>query len=127
MAGSSSVASVARLSAGSPPAITPCTMSGRDAEGGRAFGSVQHAQTPAGSGADVEQAPAPPERGHDGIHRAGDGRDFARDRFRHFAVLGVDDAQHVFGRERVDRSRGGIGLFGEQVLKHGTGRNHPSG
>ena len=98
---------------------------GRRVEGGRALGGVQHAQPAAGPRADVEEAAALLEHRRNGIHRSRDSGDFAAHGIRHLAVFGVDDAQHLFGGQRVDPRRCRVGLFGGQEFKHGSTRGKP--
>ena len=90
----------------------------RHAEGGRTFRGIQHAQPPAGAGADVEEPSAALEGRDDGIHRARDGGNLALHGGRHLAVLRVDDAQHLFRGQRVDARRCRVGLFGEKIFEH---------
>jgi len=75
---------------------------GVGAVGGGAFRRFQHAKPAAGSRADVEEAAAGAESGDNRIHRARDGRKFRAHGLSHFPVLGVDHAQHVESRERVN-------------------------
>ena len=49
----------------------------RRAEGGRNLGGVEHAETAAGAGADVEEPAAVFDRGDDGVDGASDRRDLA--------------------------------------------------
>ena len=107
--------------AASPPAIMPCTRSGGDAESGRAFRGVQHAETSAGSRADIEQPAAARECFDDGIHGARDMRQFRRDRLGDLAVFIVDDAQHLQRGQSVDAARMGVGLLGEKSAQRRFG------
>src|ERR1022692_2119418 len=99
---------------------------GVGAESRRAFGGIQHTQPPAGARANVEQTSAALDGRDDGVHRAGNGQNLARDRVRHLAVLGVDDLEDARGGQRVDAIGGGVDLFGQQILKHLLKQGRPS-
>jgi len=94
----------------------------RHAERWRAFRSVPARPTARWSRTDVEQPPAALERLDNSIHRARDCWNLAPHRVRHLVVLGVDDAQHFFGGQRVDLRRSRIPLFGEKFFepRHGS-------
>ena len=112
------VVSVARLSAGFAAGDDPLHHFRRRAEGGRAFGGIQHAQPPAGAGADVKQPAAALKSRGNGVDGARNSRDLALHGARHQGVFGIDDAQHVFGGQVSMVGRSGIGLFGEEVGEH---------
>ena len=83
---------------------------GRDGEGGRALGGVEHAETTAGAGADVKEAATLDEAGGDLVHRRGDGGELGGDRRSDGRVLLVDDGEHFQGGKLVD-------MFGTRVAR----------
>ena len=88
-----------------------------DAVSGGAFGGVEHAEASAGAGADVEETAAILEGGDDGVHRAGDVRDFARHGLGDLAVFIVDDTKDILRGKRIDSRGSGVRLFGEQFIE----------
>lgn len=92
---------------------------GGNVESRRAFRSVQNPEASAGTGAYIEKTPTGPERGDNGIHRAGDGAEFRRNGFGHQAVLGIDDRQHLLRSQLINAGGGGVGLFGDKAANAG--------
>ena len=111
MAGSSSVVSGGAGETDSPPAMMLDEV-GRDVEGGRAFGGVEHAEAAAGACADVEEAASGVEGLDDGVDCFGDVWEFGGDGIGYSAVFRVDDLEHFERGFFVDAGGGGVGLFG---------------
>ena len=87
---------------------------GRDVEGGRTFGGIEHAETAGGAGADVEETAATLETLDDGVDGAGDVGNLAGDGGGDLGVGGVDELQSIEGGELVDVRGGGMTGLGEQ-------------
>ena len=90
---------------------------GRDVEGGRAFGGVEHAEAAAGACAYVEEASAGAKDFDDGVDGLRDVGEFGGDGIGYAAVFGVDDLEHFEGGFFVDAGGGGVGLFGEEFVE----------
>ena len=81
------------------------------AEGGRALGGVQDAESTAGAGADIDQATAALEAIDGDLRRRSDLFSLEEDRFRDQAVLGVDRIDDLELAREVDIQSTGIPLL----------------
>ncbi len=88
-------------------------------EGGRDLGSVEGAETAAGSGADVDEASALAESGDDDVDGAGDLRKGAADCCGDGCVFAVDEADDFERRHAVEIGGCGENLFGRKTAKIG--------
>ena len=83
-------------------------------EGRRAFRGIEHAEATRCARADVEKTATGVEPLDNGVHGPGDICQLPLDRTRDLPVLRIDDAENFQGRQRIDRERGGVLLFGDQ-------------
>jgi len=98
---------------------------GLRAEGGRAFRGIQHAEPPAGAGADVDQPPAALEPRDNEIDGFGQRLADAMHDLGHRAILGIDGVHDLERRRDVDALGARIALLGEAgVVEVGRGRGH---
>ena len=88
------------------PGDIPLHLFRLDAEGGRAFGSVQHAQAAGGARAQINQPSAAPEAGVDEVDGLRDARALRAHGLRDLRVLPVHQRDHFPGGTQIDIARG---------------------
>ena len=86
-------------------------------EGGWALGSVERAETPAGSRANVDEAASSLKRFCDLVNSASDLRQGGLHGGGNFGVLGIDDAGDFQGGLQVEIPGGRVGLLGGEMAE----------
>jgi hypothetical protein len=98
------------------------------AEGGRALGGVEDAESPGGAGAEVEEAIAVAEGGLGEFDRARDGLALRRDRVGDAAVLGVHEVDDRERAGEVDVGAARVAALGDPGIEHvGAGSERGGG
>lgn len=89
---------------------------GRNAEGGRALGGVEHAETAAGACADVDEASALLHTGDDGVDGPSDGGDCVSDGDGDLVVFMAHELDDLARRHVIEIFGGEVALFGATLL-----------
>jgi len=89
---------------------------GGNAEGGRTLGGVEHAETAASTGANVDEATAFLDTRDDGVDGARDRRDFLSDGDGHFVVLVAHELDDLARGHVVEIFGGEVALLGATLI-----------
>ena len=100
---------------GGPTGQHPLHQLGRCAEGGGAFGRIQHTQAPGGASAKIKEPPTGAQPLGDRIHRRSEARGCLGHSALGLQFVLTEQGHQSSGLEFVEGFTGGIGLFSEQM------------